>query len=374
MKPSVMLIGLGDLGSVTLELLAREDFAGRIVVASRNAERGTARCNLARLSAIAQGHVPDISFLPLDLNDRSAVAETVRREVPDLIFCAATLQTWWLPSLLPPEQRATIRSARYGVWLPVHLTLTMKLMQALQDAAYHGVVLTAPYPDVVNCVLGHLGLAPTCGVGNLGQVVPKIRWLASERLHVPFDAVKVSFVAHHALHEWAWGGRTGEPPPYFLRIECDGQDVTEAAGADEILFASYPLPPGPVIHFLTAACTVHLMRACFSAEPITLHAPAPQGLPGGYPVMVSSKGVQIAPIHGLSLAEAIKINERSHRFDGIERIEEDGTVVYCPAAVEIMRTTLGYNCPRLPPADAEERAGELMARFREYASRLGVHF
>jgi hypothetical protein len=373
-KPTVMLIGLGDLGSVTLELLAREDWVGRIVVASRNAERGVARCNLARVSAVAQGHAPEISFQQLDLSDRSGVAEMVRREAPELIFSAATLQSWWLPHLLPPEPRAAIQSAHYGVWLPVHLTLTMKLMQALQDAAYHGMVLTAPYPDVANCVLGHLGLAPTCGVGNLGQIVPKIRWFASERLHVPLNTVRVSLVAHHALHEWAWGGLTGEPPPHFLRIERDGEDVTEAVGADEILFASYPLTPGLAIHFLTAACTVQLIRACFSATPVALHAPAPHGLPGGYPVLVSSKGVQPAPVEGLSLAEAIHINELSHRFDGIERIEDDGTVVYCPASVEIMRNTLGYNCPRLPPADVGERAHELMLRFREYARRHGVHF
>ena len=372
MKPTVMLIGLGDLGSVTLELLAREDWIGRIVVASRNAERGVARCNLARISAIAQGHAPDIAFQRLDLSNHLAVAETVHREAPELIFNAATLQSWWLPHLLPPEPRVAIQRAHYGVWLPIHLTLTMKLMQALQDAAYQGLVLTAPYPDVVNCVLGHLGLAPTCGVGNLAQIVPKIRWLASERLHAPLDTVGVSLVAHHALHEWAWGGPTGEAPPYFLRIECDGQDVTEAVGAEEILLASYPLTPGLSIHFLTAACTVQLIRACFSTEPVALHAPAPHGLPGGYPVTVSSKGVQPAPIQGLSLAEAIHINERSHRFDGIERIEEDGTVVYCPASVEIMRTTLGYDCPRLCPSDAEERAMELMSRFREYAARHGV--
>ena len=53
MKPTVMLVGLGDLGSVVLELLAREKQIGRVVVASRNATRGIARCNLARLSATA---------------------------------------------------------------------------------------------------------------------------------------------------------------------------------------------------------------------------------------------------------------------------------------------------------------------------------
>ena len=372
MKPTVMLIGLGDLGSVTLELLARENAVGRIIVASRNAERGMARSNLARLSAMAQGHRPDISFLALDLNNRPILAETVCREAPDLIFTAATLQTWWLPNLLPPEARATIQSARYGVWLPVHLTLSMKLMQALRDADYHGFVLTAPYPDVVNCVLGHVGLAPTCGVGNLDEIVSKVRGLAAERLRVPLDTVRVRLVAHHALLAWALGGSAGEAPPYFLRIAHKGQDVTEAAGADEILLAPYSVTSGPAIHFLTAASTLRLMQAFCSARPVTLHAPAPHGLPGGYPVIISSTGIRPAPIQGLSLAEAININERSHRFDGIERIENDGTVVYCPASVEIMRKTLGYNCPRLQPADAEERARELISRFREYAARQGV--
>jgi hypothetical protein len=58
-----MLIGLGDLGGVTLELLAQQDYLGRIAAASRDAERGVAHCNFARMSAIAQGHVPDICFM-----------------------------------------------------------------------------------------------------------------------------------------------------------------------------------------------------------------------------------------------------------------------------------------------------------------------
>ena len=150
-KPTIMLIGLGGLGSVILELLAREEGLGRIIVGSRNAARGTARCNLARLGAMAQGYAPDISFVPLDLNDKGAVAEAVstseivHRETPDIILSTATMQTWWLPDLLPPAQAAAIKGAGFGVWLPVHLTLTLKLMEALRDAAYPGVTLTAPY-------------------------------------------------------------------------------------------------------------------------------------------------------------------------------------------------------------------------------------
>jgi len=371
-KPTIMLIGLGGLGSVVLELLAREEELGRIIVGSRNAARGIARCNLARLGAIAQGYAPDISFLPLDLNDQEAVAEIVHREAPDIILSTATMQTWWLPDLLPPAQAAVIKGAGFGVWLPVYLTLTLKLMGALRDAAYPGITLTAPFPDVVNCVLGRLDLAPTCGVGNLDEIVPKVRLLAAQRLDAPLEAVRVLLVAHHALLSAVFGEPTGAIPPYFLRVEYGGQDVTEAIRADELLLAPYPLPSGPATHFLTAGCAVRLIRALLSDSAALLHAPGPNGLPGGYPVVVSSGGVRPPPIDGLTLAEAIAINERSHRFDGIERIETDGTVIFCPESANVLRIELGYDCDRLAPDESEERAKELIARFREYAGRYGV--
>jgi hypothetical protein len=367
-----MLIGLGDLAGVILELLAREEALGRIIVASRNVEWGIARCNLARLGAMAQGFEPEINFIPLDLNHIEAVAETVRREAPDLILSCATMQTWWLPDLLPPPQSSLINAAGFGVWLPVHLTLTMKLMEALRQAAYDGLTLTAPFPDVVNCILSKLNLAPTCGIGNLDEIVPKVRLLAAERLAAPLEAVRVFLVAHHALEPAAFGEQVNKTPPYFLRIEYGGQDVTEVVRADELLFAPYPLPSGPPAHFLTAGSTIRLIQALLSEPGTFLHAPAPNGLPGGYPVIAGRNGIQPAPIDGLTLAEAITINEQSHPFDGIDHIKADGTAVFCPEAAEVLRNSLGYHCDRLPPFEAEARAKELIARFREYAARYGV--
>jgi NAD(P)-dependent dehydrogenase (short-subunit alcohol dehydrogenase family) len=367
-----MLVGLGGLGSVVLELLAREETLGHIVVASRNERRGTARCNLARLGAMAQGYAPSIRFTPLDLNDPEAVAETVRREAPDIIFSTATMQTWWLPDLLPPPQAAAVKGAGFGVWLPVHLTLTMKLMRALRDVDYGGITLTAPFPDVVNPILDRLALAPTCGVGNLDEIVPKVRLLAAERLETVPEAVRVLLVAHHALEPAAFGEPMDEIPPHFIRIEHGGQDVTESIGGEELLLSPHPVTPGPATHFLTAGCAVRLIRALLSPSGALLHAPGPNGLPGGYPVIVGTAGVRLAPIEGLTRAEAVDINERSHRFDGIEQIEDDGTAVFSPWAVDVLRRELGYTCERLAPLEAEQQAEELIARFAEYAQRHGV--
>jgi hypothetical protein len=382
-----MLVGLGDLGSVVLELLVREAGIGRIVVGSVTHDVARARCNLARLGAIAQGYDPQVAFVSLDLNDTDAVAATVQRESPDIVLTTATLQTWWLLDLLPEAQATLLKSAGFGVWLPAHLHLTIKLMTALSDAQYRGLVLTAPFPDVVNCVLGKLNLAPTCGIGNLAEVVSKLRLMAAHRLGAAPADLTIWLVAHHALERYAlWGvtrdamvaGGAGERPPWFLRIELDGADVTSELGdtgrdeGKDLLFSGLPLPSGRVIHFLTAATAVRLIRALCSTEKTLLHAPGPHGLPGGYPVWASASGVELAPIPGLSHEEAVEINERSHPFDGIDRIGEDGTVAFRPESAAVLREALGYDCVSLPPDEAEQRSSELTARFREFAVRHGV--
>jgi hypothetical protein len=375
MRPAIMLVGLGDLGGVILELLAREPWVGRIVACSRRAGPGEARCNLARLGAMAQGLSPDIRHVPIDLNHEAAVAEVVARERPDLICSSATLQTWWLAETIPGEQAARLRDAGFGIWLPIHLTLTHKLMRALHDAGFGGVTLTAPFPDVVNCVLGRLGLAPTCGVGNLDEVVPKVRLLAAARLGAPLEALRVWLVAHHALGPLAFRAGPGAPPeapPYYLRVERDGRDVTREAGGADLLFAPYPLTGGPAWGFLTAGSAVRLMRAVLAPEETFLHAPGPHGLPGGYPVLAGRREVRPAPVPGLTAEEAVAINERSHRYDGIERVEKDGTVVFTERAAGVLREVLGYEAGPLRPRDSADRARELLARFREFAARQGV--
>ncbi len=372
MKPTVMLIGLGDLGGVILELLARDERLGRIVVGSRNAERGRARCNLARLSAMAQGFNPRIEFTAVDLDHRDSAAAAIARAGPDVILSTASRLTWWLLDLLPEAGASPIRRAGFGVWLPVHLAPTLELMEAVRVTGYAGHTLTAPFPDVVNPILQRLQLAPTCGIGNLDEIVPKIRTLAAERLGCAPESVQVHLVAHHAIWRAAFGGAEGEAPPYYLRVERDGADVTHEVRAHELLFTPYAITPGRATHFLTAGSALRLIRALLSKSKVFLHAPAPYGLPGGYPVVASAEGVRPALPDELSLDDAIAINERSHPFDGIERIESDGSVVFRADAAEALRETLGYDCPRLHPTEAEARAEELVARFTEYARRHGV--
>jgi len=367
-----MLVGLGDLGSAVLEFLAREPGIGPIVVASRNAVRGERRVNLSRAGATAQGFTPSIRFAPLDLDQPGQLSELIAREQPDIILSTATRQTWWLADLLPPERAARLRRARFGVWLPLHLGLTLKLMRDLRASSYDGIILTAPFPDVVNAVLDRIGLAPDCGVGNVEEIATKVRLLAARNLQEPIGDIRVTLVAHHALVSAAFQGTERPLPPYFLRVFCRDQDVTEAADGEQLIRVPYALPPGPAINFFTAGCTVRLIRALGHEAETALHAPAPAGLAGGYPLLVSAGGIRLAPIKGLTHEQAVAINEASHRFDGIEEIESDGTVVFCHEDAEVLRETLAYDSVRLKVQDADGNAEELAAKLREFARRVGV--
>ena len=371
--PVVMLVGTGDLGGVILELLARDTRIGKIVAVDRDEVRGPARVNLARLSAMAHGFCPDIEFVPADLEDEARVAELIRRTGPGLILTTASPQTWWLPSLLPADARARLGRAGFGAWLPVNLLLSIRLMRAVAASGVEAITLIGPYPDAANPILARLGLAPTAGIGNVDEIVPKIALLAAGRLGVPPATIRVWLIADHAVEPLAFAGiGAGAEPPHYIRIEHDGRDVTAAVGGSELLFRPVALPPGPVTHFLTAGSAARLVGTLISGGEAFLHVPGPLGLPGGYPVTVAAGAIDLALPPGLSRDEAVAINERARRLDGIDRIEDDGSVVFTPGTVEALDETLGYRCERLSPAEVPGRAGELMARFRQYARRHGI--
>jgi hypothetical protein len=368
----LLLIGLGDLGAVTLELLAREPSIGSILVGSRNIDHGQARCNLARIGAMAQGYTPDIQFLELDLEHSEATSRLMQKRNPKIILCTASMMTWWLPSLFPDDQQELLKRAGFGAWLPIHLTLPMKLMVALDRIDYQGFTLIAPFPDVVNPILNAIGMPPAAGIGNLDEIVPKIRYLGAQKMEVDPDTLRITLVAHHALEGWVFGKAEGDPPPYYLRVEHQGVDVTEAIEGEDLLFATYPITGGPAWNYLSGGSVVRLIKALLSGQESRLHVPGPDGLPGGYPVQVSGAGIRLDLPADLSLDNAIAINERSHPYDGIEAIEADGTVVFSETTTSILSKLIGFSVERMKPAESEAYANELLAKFYSFAKKQGV--
>ena len=75
---------------------------------------------------------------------------------------------------------------------------------------------------------------------------------------------------------------------------------------------------------------------------------------------------------GISREEAIRINEEGGKIDGIEKIKDDGTVVFCEKNVEFMREVVGYECTELKPKESEERARELNTLLRKLYDKYNV--
>jgi hypothetical protein len=82
--------------------------------------------------------------------------------------------------------------------------------------------------------------------------------------------------------------------------------------------------------------------------------------------------VELALPYALGLDEAVRINAECQRFDGIDRIDPDGTVHFAEREMEIMKDMIGYSCARMHVEEAGARADELCAKYREFARKNGV--
>jgi hypothetical protein len=358
---TVLVIGLGDLGARVHDMLASSPLIDRLVGAGRDRERGAAIAAQGHLIANLTAGPQQVEFVSLDLFERDGSASVLRAIDPTVIVMAASRHTWW-------RTPARLAAIPYGAWLPVHLQLVRPMMEALAASGISGRVVCLPFPDAVGPALAPLGLAPHIGAGNVTEVAAKLAVLAAERSEVGPDVVEVRLIMHHAAERQAFGAFSGlagsaekESAPWKAEIRVRGRAVARDLVAEWFSFP-YPLPPGTATHQLTAAATVHLIHALLSDQPRRTHAPAPSGLPGGYPVVLSRSGISLDLPQEMTVHAAVDLNDRAGRSDGIERIEPDGTVIFTTAVARATEQILGMRLQRVIPGDQSEVAEELLRR------------
>lgn len=59
---------------------------------------------------------------------------------------------------------------------------------------------------------------------------------------------------------------------------------------------------------------------------------------------------------GIDREKAIQINEEAQKFDGIEKIENDGTVIITDKVANAIKEMLGYYCKEIKLEECEEKA------------------
>ncbi|MCX5908417.1 MAG: hypothetical protein NTY64_14840, partial [Deltaproteobacteria bacterium] len=301
---TIMIIGLGDLGGCVLEFLARTPNMPRIVTADINEDWGNRKTNSAIIGAAQFGFYPEIEFVKLDAFNMDQTEKVLREVQPDLIYSAMALQSWWVITQLPQEAYKAIDEARYAPWYPMHFVPTYKLMQAVKKSGIKTHVVNAAFPDVVNPSLEKIGLSPTVGIGNIDNIIPSLRLVASRMLKVPLRSVAVYMVAPHYVSYYL--GRYGNAggAPYYLKVMVDDKDVTSRLNKDEFLANLIPLAkrPGSIqAHPVVASSVCKIMMGILFDTKELGHAPGPNGLPGGYPIRLTRQGVEVFLPGGLSI-------------------------------------------------------------------------
>jgi len=369
----ILVVGLGDIGSHVLEVLARTGNIKHIdaVDVSVSDER-LRTVYSAELGALHHGLATSMSFEQLDVSDVSRTAEFLRSAKPDCVISCTSLLSWWVPqSQLPADVFRRIDEAGFGPWFPLHFALLYKLMLAIRESGLSPAVVNCSYPDATNAALGKIGLAPTLGVGNCDLFYPEFHWMTAR--HVggsPLD-VDAYFVGDHFMAHVLNQFQSTANVPYFLKLVYRGKDVTEDVaekhgGKDAtVVAANRYMPKGAADHFLVAASAVKNVVGLLDGSDRLAYSPGPGGLPGGYPIRFVNGGVDVVLPDEISLEQAIRINRESGRGDGVEEIRDDGTVVLTDHAHQIISEELNFRVKEFVPARCMDDARELLDRFRE---------
>jgi hypothetical protein len=131
---------------------------------------------------------------------------------------------------------------------------------------------------------------------------------------------------------------------------------------DGVAYRAPGLAPGPRYNPVTAAAAIPVLEALLpGSASLRWSAPAPGGLAGGYPVLIENGAVTLDLPPGLTQPEAIAFNEEMARGDGIERIDDDGTVHFTDATREIIADIDVSLSEPLAIGDLQARAAALDA-------------
>ncbi|MBN2570428.1 MAG: hypothetical protein JXB42_13460 [Deltaproteobacteria bacterium] len=369
----VMIFGLGDLGGWVLEFLARRQGVTTIIGCDKRADWGSKKVNVTASGAGAEGYDKVLKFEECDVFDVDRTAELISKYQPDFIYSGMTLMSWVIYTYLPKEMHQKANRIAGGPVVPVHLTLIYKLMQAVQKSGTNPVVLNNSWPDVVNPMLWGAGYKVLVGGGNVDNIVNEIKRKISVKENVPISAVTVYFICEHVIN--VMGTRTGIP--YFMKIMIGDKDITDKYDCDSLISDRLMAPCPPewiswIVHPEVAASTVKNIMAVLNDTNEFTHSPGPNGMLGGYPMRIGANGITIELPEGMTMEQAVKYNMDQAKYEGVEEIKEDGTLIVTDEAYQITKEMLGIECREIKVADTADWSSELVAAFKKLGEKYNA--
>jgi len=369
-----MIIGsAGSVGHDMMYQIASMGLPIKVIGADINEAKGRSEIEESLHVAHNFGHYPDLSFTKMDLFDVKGTAETLKELQPKVVCNLSSLGSWWVTRLLPDDEYRKI--GPIGPWLPNHLTLAMKLMEAVKRTGLDIKVVNGAFPDTTNVVLGKLKMAPVCGGGNMDLGVSRLKRLVARAEGVSYKSVTIYGIGHHGtFYTKRLDG------PFWVKVLVDGEDATGRYPNEKLKdmyhtagYAASVQYAGALVDQMKTASSFlkNVLSIYYDTRSTHVCVPGPNGLPGSYPIRLGEEGAELV-LPGISEKEAVEINEKGARLDGIERVKDDGTVVYLEENVKYMREVVGYECEELKPSESEERARELNRHLKRLYDKYSV--
>ena len=132
-------------------------------------------------------------------------------------------------------------------------------------------------------------------------------------------------------------------------------------------------PGRPDSHYMVASSAVQKIMAIYNNSNELSHVAGPAGMIGGYPALINSKGSTVQLPEGLSMEDAMKINEVGQSLEGIEAIHDDGSVTFTDKSCEIIKDLLGYDCKKMMLGESQERAKELNELYKAFLKKHNLN-
>lgn len=344
-----MIFGLGDLGSRISQALAERGLATELKLVGRS-EAGGQWAQLLRLGTGCRVFSEKVDGL-----DLAGTTKLLAAFEPDLIIqCASLLSPWALLESGAPPALGIIK-AGFALQAAAQLPIILTVMRAHASLGMSCPVINCSFPDLINPILWCLGLPPTAGIGNVAMIARHLEGARQEK-----SGGRLRVIAHHAhVASFLTGKRPGPGLPLPI-----AQENSERLGEEDLVIHS-DLAPGRHFNYLTTATAIPLITALLDARvSVNTHAPGILGLPGGYPISVRGKEIELDLPTGISKQEAVEFNNLCARADGVERIESDGTLVYTEDAKRIAKPFCAELAEPLSPENLESRR-EVLHSFYE---------
>jgi hypothetical protein len=319
---TVLIVGAGDLGERFAAGLAAAGQVRRLILVSRSGAADAA-------AAIASSYDCVVESMAADARQPDEVAKLIFTTDPALIVLSASGRGPYALAGRDDEAARAISAAGFALRLPYNLPVPLAVMQAVTDAGWDGPVANVSFPDVTGPVLARLGLAPTVGLGNVAMILLRARSVLRAR-NADAELPLLRVLAHHSQLGGVRQSRLPDDPAARARVYVGEDGVLD----DTLAYQGPPLAPDPRwSNFATAASSIPVLHALLAgAAPLRWSTPSPHGLPGGYPVRIGQGEVTLDLPPGLTEDQAVRFNQQQALADGVERIDDDGTVHFTEAA------------------------------------------